>query len=408
MDRYHTEKRPPLLSVMLYILGLLNLVFAFDVTAADKPLEKIRIAYSGISGSQTPLWVAHEKGFFRKYGLDVQLIYIEGASLCIQTLVSGDVTAAAVSGAAVIQSNLQGSGVVMTAGFLNTMDYELMVSSDITSPDQLRGKSLAVSGPGSSSDFATRYTVEKYGLVPDKDVAIVQIGSQPARFAALTSGKIQGAMVAIPITAKAKKMGFNELADLQMLGLEYPQNGLAVTRELIGSKPELVRNLTKAFVEAIAYFKTHQNKTLGIYQKYLKTDDMDALKETYEAVGLNLISEKPYPTIKGIQIVLRQLASKDPKAQGVKAEQFVDSTFLTELDKSGFIDRLYKPTQVVATRKQPRPVVPAVTAKSNAPVKNKTKVASIPAPEAETKPAAESTTSVPTTPVSAEIEVDKD
>ena len=125
MDRYHTEKRPPLLSVMLYILGLLNLVFAFDVTAADKSLEKIRIAYSGISGSQTPLWVAYEQGFFRKYGLDVQLLYIEGASLCIQTLVSGDVTAAAVSGAAVIESNLQGSGVVMTAGFLNTMDLSL-------------------------------------------------------------------------------------------------------------------------------------------------------------------------------------------------------------------------------------------------------------------------------------------
>jgi len=95
---------------------------------------------------------------------------------------------------------------------------------------------------------------------------------------------------------------------------------------------------------------------------------------------------------------LRQLASKDPKAQGVKAEQFVDSTFLTELDKSGFIGRLYKPTQVVATRERPRPVVLAVTAKSNAPVKNKTKVAAIPAPEAKTKPAAVSTTSVPTTP----------
>jgi len=89
----------------------------------------------------------------------------------------------------------------------------------------------------------------------------------------------------------------------------------------VRSKPELVRNLTKASVEAIAYFKTHRNETLAIYQKYLKTDDMDALIETYEAVGLSLISAKPYPTIKGIQIVLRQLASKDPKAQGAKAEQ---------------------------------------------------------------------------------------
>jgi NitT/TauT family transport system substrate-binding protein len=366
-------RRPVVLpSVVFYVFGLLTFLYSVAANAADQPVEKVRIAYSGISGSQTAIWVAYEQGFFRKYGLDVELIYIEGAPLVVQTLVSGDVTAALVSGAAVIQSNLQGSAVVMTAGFLNTLDYKLMVSKDITQPDHLKGKSLAVSRFGSSSDFATRYALETYGLVPGKDVTLVQIGSQPERFAALASGRIQGALIAIPVTAKATKAGFNTLADLQMLGLEYPQNALAVTQGLIKSKPALVLNMTKAFVEAIHYFKTHRKETLAIYRKYLKTDDMDALEETYEAVGLNLVPERPYPTMKGIRIVLQQMAAQNPKAQAATPDQFVDLTFIRELDKSGFIDRLYKAQPVVASREDAgsSPASPVIKEKPKpAPVK---------------------------------------
>ena len=116
-----------------------------------------------------------------------------------------------------------------------------MVARDIARPDQLKGKAVAVSRVGSSSDFATRYALEKYGLVPDKDVSILQIGSQPARFAALEAGKIHGIMVSIPVTARAAKAGFNTLADLQMLGLEYQHTALAVTQNLIKTQPDLVR-----------------------------------------------------------------------------------------------------------------------------------------------------------------------
>ena len=346
------DKKLVLPSLIFYILGLLELRFPLAVNAADRPLEKIRIAYTGISGAQIPVWVAYEQGFFRKYGLDVQLIFVEGGSLGVQTLVSGDVTAASVAGASVIQSNLQNSGLVMIAGFLNTMDYQFIVSKEITNPELLKGKTLAVSRFGSSSDFATRYTLERYGLTPEKDVAIVQIGSQPARFAALETGKIHGAMVSIPLTAKARKMGLNALADLQMLGLEYQHTGLAVTQSLIKSKPELVRNITKAFVEAIHYFKTHRKESLAVLQKYLKTDDAEALEETYEAIAMTLIPRKPYPTLKGIQIMLREMGAKDPKAAAARPEQFVDLTFIEELDKSGFVDRLYKATPAIASREE--------------------------------------------------------
>jgi len=337
-------------------------------------LKKIVIGYASIAPHQAPVWIAYEAGIFRKYSLDVQLLFVESGSLSVQTLVSGDVAAANTSGAAVIQSNLQGSGVVLIAGFLNTFDYKFMVSRDITRPDQLKGKVVAVSRIGSSSDFATRYALDKYGLIPDKDVAVIQIGSQPARFAALQTGKINGVMVSIPVTAKAAKMGFNALADLQMLGLEYQQNSLAVSEKLIKTQPDLVRNILKAHVEAIHYGKTHRKETIAILAKYLKTDDVDALQEAYEACVLALIPQMPYPSIKGIQTILRELGAKNPAARAAKPEQFIDVSFMKELHSSGFIDRLDKSSAVVQATPNSEPVANKVAVKEKtSQVENKAK-----------------------------------
>src|SRR5215831_8112074 len=362
------------------LAGLFFTVARVGVAAeggAPQGLKKVVIAYSSISPNQAPSWAAYETGLFRKYGLDVQLIFVESGSRTVQTLVSGDVVAAQVAGAGVIQSNLQGSGVVLIAGFLNTLDYKLMVSRDITRPDQLKGKAVAVSRAGSSSDFATRYALEKYGLIPDKDVAVIQIGSQPARFAALQTGKINGVMVSIPVTARAAKMGFHALADLQMLGLEYQQNSLAVSEKLIKTQPDLVRNILKAHVEAIYYGKTHRKETIAILAKYLKTDDTDALQEAYEACVLALIPQLPYPSTKGIQTILRELGAKNPAARAVKPEQFIDASFMKELESSGFVDRLYKANAVVKATPNPEPVLNSLAVKENrSQLENKAKSAS--------------------------------
>jgi NitT/TauT family transport system substrate-binding protein len=313
-------------------------------------LERITIAYSSLSGNMAPLWITHERGFFQKYGLDVQIVFIESGRTAVESLISKEVAFAQMAGAGVLQSNLRGADVVLIAGFLNTMDYQLMVHKSITRPDQLRGKTIAVSRFGSSSDFATRYALNKYGLVPEKDVTILEIGSQPARFAALESGKIQAAMIAVPLTLKAKALGFHALADLQMLGLEYQHTGLATARALIKARPELIRNVMKAYIEGIHYYKTHREDSLTILKKYLKTDDTEALKEVYEDLGLALLPEKPYPTLRGIEIMLRELAGTDSKAKSARPEEFADTTFIKELDTSEFIDRLYKSQRLVASR----------------------------------------------------------
>jgi nucleoid-associated protein YgaU len=138
-----------------------------------------------------------------------------------------------------------------------------------------------------------------------------------------------------------------------MLGLEYQHTGLAVNRNLIKTEPELVRNILRGFVEGIHYMKRHRRDSISVLTKYLKTDDAEALEEAYESVIQGLIPEKPYPTLKGIDTILRELGAKDQNARAAKPEQFVDLTFIKELDSSGFIDRLYK-SSAVAKAASPR------------------------------------------------------
>jgi NitT/TauT family transport system substrate-binding protein len=321
-----------------------------SVTPAENPPEKVIIAYSSVSANMAPLWITQERGFFRKNGLDVQLVFIESGSTAVKSLISNEVAFAQMAGPGVLQSRLRGSDVVLVAGFLNTMVYQLMVDKSITRPDQLKGKTMAVSRFGSSSDFATRYALDRFRLIPEKDVTILEIGSQPARFAALETGKVQAAMVAIPLTRKAKGLGFYALADQQMLGLEYQHTALATTQALIRVRPDLVRSVMKAYVEGIHYYKTRRAGSLGILAKYLNTPNVDILMEIHENLGLNLTPRKPYPTLRGIEIMLRELAARDPKAKAAKPEDFVNLTFVKELDDSGFIDRLYKTPPVLANR----------------------------------------------------------
>jgi len=335
------------------------------VSAADKPLQKINVAYSSISGNMAPLWVTQDRGFFRKYGLDVQSVLIESGTTTSQALVAGDISFAAVAGPAVIQSALRGADLVMIAGTINTLTFQLFTEHGITRPDQFKGKAVGVTRYGSATDFAMRYALDKYGLDANKEVSVLQLGNVPAMLAALEAGKIQGAMLSMPTSVRAKKLGFPMLADLQMLGLEYQHTSIATSRALLKAKPDLARDFMRAFVEGIHYAKNHRRETMEIIAKYLRTEEKEILEDTYDSIIQNLVPQKPYPTLKGIQIILRELGARDPAARSARPEQFVDTAILTELENSGFIDKLYKSTAVVAKtapRTDPAPAAASIKA----------------------------------------------
>ncbi len=366
--------------IAVSILALLSLVATLPngtARGADRPLQKINVAYSSISGNVSPLWVTQDKGFFRKYGLEVQAILIESGTTTAQALVAGDISFASVAGPAAIQSNLRGADVVIIAGVINTLNFQLYTEKGIARPDQFKGKSLGVTRFGSATDFAMRYAIEKYGLDASKDVSILQLGNQPAQLAALEAGRIQGVMLSAPTSLRAKKLGFPMLADLQMLGLEYQHTSIATSRALIKSKPDMVRDFMRAYIEGIQYAKTHRKETLEILAKYLRTDDKEVLDDTYESIILTLIPEKPYPTLKGVQIILREFGQKDAAARAARPEQFVDLSIIKELDSSGFIDKLYKPAALAKSAPRTDPIPPPAPSREKAPIQvaaeNKTK-----------------------------------
>jgi NitT/TauT family transport system substrate-binding protein len=339
--------------------------------------------------------VTQDAGFFRKYGLDVELVFIASGATTAQALSSKDVVLAQMAGAGVLQSHLRGADLVLIAGLVNTLTFQFIVRKEITQPDHLKGKSVGVTRYGSSTDFATRYALSRWELAPQKDVAIGEFGTMPNLLAALEAGKIQGAMLSAPFTLKAKKTGFPVLANLQMLGLEYQHTAIATTRALIKSRPELIRNVMKAYLEGIHYYKTQRKESLAILQKYLKTNDAEALREIYEDIGLALVPEKPYPTLKGIQTMLHELTATEAKATSARPEQFVDMSFVKELDSSGFIDQLYKVSAPMAARQErPRPsaVSPDLKEKAPLPARHRAKAEALPP---SVKAAAAGTSNVP-------------
>ncbi len=304
--------------------------------------ERIRVSYSNLSGSTAPIWITKDAGLFEKHGLDVELTFIEGGAKTMAVLVAGEASIAQLGGSHVVSSNLAGSGVVILAGVVNLLEYKVMVPKEITRPEQLKGKKAAVATIGGTGYLAMQYALEKWGMAPDRDVAMLQIGSEPTRLQALMAGSVQAATLSLPATLRAQKAGFTTLMDLSSEAIEYQHLTLAATRAFLQSHPETIKRFLRAYVEGIAFYKTRKEESLKILAKYFKSGERDELEAVYNEYALKIVQRKPYPTLKGLQFVMNELAQKNPKVKDARPEQFLELSFLKELDESGFIDRLYQ------------------------------------------------------------------
>ncbi len=232
-----------------YFLAAILSILLTSTTSAQ--LTKLNVGYSAISEEQLPAWIAKETGIFEKNGLDVQLIYFTGGTTTVQALVSGEVPISQVAGPAVINSALAGSDVVIIAGGATSLDYWLMSKTEIKRPEQLKGGSVAISAFGTASDFVARYALEKIGLTPGKDVAIVQVGGVPDRLGALLAGRVEAAVLVPPSMFIGQKKGLNILADVSKLGLPFQYTGVVTSRRFIREHPDTVKKYAKSQLEAV-------------------------------------------------------------------------------------------------------------------------------------------------------------
>ena len=320
---------------------LLLCLAALFVPASALALERIRISYSAISGSQAILWVTQDAGILRKYDFDPQIIFMAGSPPHIAALVSGDVEFTIFAGPASIAANLEGADVVVLMSFINTMDHSFFSIPAIKKPADLKGKRIGVSRPGASDDYGARVALRKWEIQPDKEVAFLAVGSQPTRLAALEAGRVDAVLLQPPITVKAKQEGFNEFASLADLGVDYLGTCLVTTRTDIQKNEALVRRFVRAMVEGIHFYKTQKEASLRSIAKFTKSNDRAALEEAYNAYAIKFMTRVPYPTLKGVEAILEDLAKTNPKARGADPKRFVELRYLKEVEESGFVSQLY-------------------------------------------------------------------
>lgn len=303
-------------------------------------MTKLNVGYSAISGDQLPAWVAKEAGIFEKNGLDVQMIFFTGGTTAVMALVSADTPISQVAGAAVVNSALAGSDTALIVGGVTSLNYYLMAQSQIKTPEQLKGGSVAISRFGSASDFIARFALSKIGLTPGKDVTLVQIGSTSARMDATLAGRVQATVINPPASFIAEKRGMTTLADLPKLGLVYQHTSAATTKRYIREHPDIVRRYVKSQVEAVHRIYTDKETSIKVLAKYFGHGvERDILEKTWaNLLNDSVLSKKQYPSLEGIKTIL----TTEAKGKPGKPEDFVDMTFIRELDKSGYTDSLYK------------------------------------------------------------------
>jgi len=316
-------------------------VFLGATAHAQQKLEKVIVGVAGLSGPLAHAFIPKDSGLYEKYGLDVDLVFFQGGTQLIQATIAGSVNFAVTAGPEIINARLGGSDVIMILGYMNTLPYSNVAAKEITRFEQLKGGKAAISKFGSTSDLAMRFALERNGLVPNKDVAIVQLGDQTTRFAGLTGGGVQTTVISPPFDITAKKMGYHVLADMADLGLPYQHETAATTERFLREHPDTVRKFVRGFIAGIHLWMTDEKKTKEILAKRLRIKDQEILDETYSAYK-KLTEKKPYPTLKGIEFQVEDVARRNPKAKGMKPEDFINISILRELDQSGFIDDLYK------------------------------------------------------------------
>jgi NitT/TauT family transport system substrate-binding protein len=324
-------------SQLIILVGaLLQLVVWTGAQA--QPLRKMRIGYPSISSRQAQLWVAKDEGLFRKHGLDVELIFLRGGQVAIQALTGGDPPLVTIGN--VIIANLQGHDIVLVGSVENSYDQSVFARpGTMTRMEQLKGKRFGISGFGSATHNAALILFKKFNLDPTKDVAFVPTG--PERLAAMSTARIDATFFNPSEVPQALKAGFVEIIQMADIDFEVQGSGLATSRSYIKANREVVKSALKAYVEGIYYVFENRAAAVKTLGRYMRTDDQEVLDYSYQHY-LKRTPKKPYPTIKGIQNLIDMSAPQVAQAKTAKPEQFVDLSFLQELEKEGFFEEMGK------------------------------------------------------------------
>jgi NitT/TauT family transport system substrate-binding protein len=314
-------------------LGFVMLLACWLSSSAQAQLVKLKAAYSSESSWSLATWVAYDAELFKKYGLDVDLVLIRSAATITAALIAGETPMIQLGGNGTIQAALQGADTVNVQTLVPIIPQSLVVSADIKSTEDLKGKRLGVSRFGALSDLVIRHYLRKFGLDPAKDVTIVQVGGIPELLAAMKAGAISGGSLSPPVLTAAKKAGFRELGDFESLDYKYPAVAIATTRSFIQRQRSTALNFLRAEIEGIHAIRTQKTFAMNVLKKYMRISDPDIIEEGYR-YALRFIQPRPLPTVEETRAVLEELKRPD-----AKPENFIDLSLMQQLDREKFFEK---------------------------------------------------------------------
>jgi NitT/TauT family transport system substrate-binding protein len=313
---------------VLALFALLLLCPTALISAAN-----INVVWTSEVGQFAPLWVTKEAKLFEKYGNNVQLIFIQGAASAAAALTSGDAQVGMFSPQVVIST--PGLDLVMFGRLGNTMDNRIFGRRGIKSIKEV--KRVAISRFGSNADFAARFLLQREGLRPDIDVALLQVGNQSNRIAAVETNNADAAMLTPPMTLQGRKLGMPLLVDASKLNIPYSSLFFVSRRPYVAKQRADLVNFTKAMIEGVHFYKANKEFALKVLSKYMKVQDREVLEENFREYDFPV---RPYPAKEYFELPIQEVGKKDPKVLKEPPERFADMSLVKELDSSGFIDKL--------------------------------------------------------------------
>jgi len=304
--------------------------------------EKLLIVHSALNLLTSPLWMAKEKGYFLKYGLDVETVYIPSGTLGMQSLLGGEAKIIVADGSSAINARLRGAPVKIFLGMVNFYPNPFFSTPEIKTPADLKGKKVAVTRIGSSSHTATVMLLKKLGL-DEKDYTIMQLGSTQNRLTALTRGLIQGTTLSAPESVIARNAGMKTLippSEVMKLGVTFQHQCGDVMESTLKNDRPTVKAFMKGYLEGVRETYRSKEESMKVLSKYTRISDPQVLSATYDE-AYQAIEKEGSPTESGIQVMLNELAKTDPQARQARAADFMDNTVVGELVREGFIKALW-------------------------------------------------------------------
>ena len=315
---------------------MLSTLLVHAAPAADRILT----LYTARVMSQAYPWIAQDAGLFRKYDLDIPLVFVTPGAPAVAAILSGDSEVAVIGAASITRPVVQGNkDPVFIGGIKSLLTHSIIAKTDIKRPEQLKGKRIGVSRLGSNPHYFAVQALRHFNI-DQREVSFIQAGGAPETLAALVAQGIDAAVLTVPTDAQALKLGYHYVVYGPDLRIAYAATTFTTRRSIIAKRGAVVGRFMRAMAEAAKIMHTDREYSYKILEKYLRVDDRKLLEASYN-VEIKALEPRLAMKLEGFQSALDEIAPTEPRAKAVKPQEMIDTRYLDEMERSGFLDQIW-------------------------------------------------------------------